>query len=153
MRDCVHQGNQSSGCSHNDVYTFLYRLLLLRPGHAVTTAIDGHRARIRKVGKSFYLLVNLQTQLSGGGQNQSTDVISGLIGDVTQSRQNKRCSFTGSRLGAGNQIMAVQNDRNRLLLDWCWFVKTHHVEAFLQVCMKIKMIETQLTLFKIFLHL
>ena len=84
-------------------------------------------------------LVDLAGQFTGGAQHQRAGMSSGpaslaslfltlsrrrgrhVFGDSVENRHGEGTGLACARLGAAQDVASLENDRDRLLLDWGWF--------------------------------
>ena len=66
----LQQRHESSGRGANNVYALLERMFLCAPGHAVVTAVNGNRTHRTEIPHAVYLLVDLQDQFAGWGNDE-----------------------------------------------------------------------------------
>ena len=100
----MHQIDQASWGSHDDLHTFLQGTHLGLNG---STTIDSfHMHTIDVLGKIADVIGDLQAQLSCGREYQSLGVPEGIINPL-QQWDTKGGGLTCTRLGQGNHIRLV----------------------------------------------
>jgi len=83
----------------------------------------GSQVQVAAIG--FHTGTNLGCQFSGGRDNQRTHRALPLgqrcFTETLQQRQGKTSGFAGTCLGAGHDVLSLQNHGNGFLLDRCRF--------------------------------
>ena len=117
----LHQVQQATRCSHQNVNAFFYFADL--GVHADATEYHGG-GQLQKFAVGLYRLFHLCGQLAGGGEHQRADARAAeFVGGATghrqfmQHRQYKGGRFASAGLGAAQQVMPGQHHRNGFSLD------------------------------------
>lgn len=125
-------GNQPPGCGNDDVNVVLYTAALLFIGNAVAAAENGYGADAGKIGEALNLLVYLLGKLASWRKYQRSSMVLILRAvNVFQYWQQIGAGFTGTGLSAGDDVLAIQNYRDGLLLDGSRSNEPHARNAFL----------------------
>ena len=100
--------NQSPGCGHHDVHA---APKLLNLAFLVDSAENGGGVKLDLLGVLEDVFLNLNGQLSGGRQDQSSDglKLSGIpvFGKPVDHRQAESGSFSGSSLCYAQDVLSV----------------------------------------------
>ena len=110
------QVTQAAGCGHQNVYAFPQFLYLGCLSH---TAKNYRAAQGQMTAVVFKALTDLDGQLPGGSEDESTDGVPGyrLAAQPLENRGGKGTGFSGARLGAAQHVPPRQGRGNGLLLD------------------------------------
>ena len=65
--------DKTAGCGYHDIGTHGKAAFFLFKADAVIASVDGGAGYVGEVGESFYLLVNLLGQLTGGDHDKAID--------------------------------------------------------------------------------
>ena len=122
---------EPSRCGDHYIGSHLQAAFLLVPLSSITASGYDKSGNGQKIGKSLELHIDLLGQLPGRGDNDSPYQIffRGSAGKQIEQRQYISCGFSGSGLGAGNQVLSVENDGNRCFLHGSRFLEIHSVES------------------------
>ena len=111
---------QAARCGHQDIDTAAQSLNLRINLHSAEDHCGLHR-QVLTIGD--HALLDLGGELAGGGQNQGTHRARSLAvvtaGQSLEQRLGKACCLTGTGLGAGHNIPALENDGYGLTLYRC----------------------------------
>ena len=119
----VHQA--AGGGDYDLAARFQLALLLVQPGAAVYADDLDVRQELRQV---LQVLGDLLGQLAGGAQDDSLGLQAGGV-HLGQDGDAERHGFAGAGGGLGNHIVAVQHQRDGLLLDLGHFGKAHGLRS------------------------
>ena len=120
-------GHEAAGGGDDEVCLAGEGSLFLVPGNAVAAAVDGFDAGVGEVRKAFGLLGNLNGQLPRGAQDQGFHPCTVDLRQVVEERQQEGGSFSGAGLGATDEVVAFQDERNGFGLDLGGFGVVHVV--------------------------
>ena len=120
----VHEVEQAARGGHQDIYT---RLQLSRLGMLRHTSENDGMAQLQMLAVGVKAFSDLYSQLPRRGQDQRLDGPLPAVGPAQfvqelEDRQRKGCRLAGARLGAGQQVSALEGQRNGLCLNGCWFL-------------------------------
>jgi hypothetical protein len=87
----------------------------LRP--FANSAVNRHAADLHIFTEINGRLVDLLSQLPGGGQHEDTHAPQGPAGQSLQDRQHEGGGLAGPGLRHAQHVIPPQNNRDRLLLD------------------------------------
>ena len=104
--------HQAAGRCHHDVRSVFQVFRLLPVAHAAVQQGHFQPGEFAVFGKGFRHLVR---QFAGGFQHQYLGLADGL--KLCQQGEGKSGGFSRSRLGGPNEVPALQNDGNGLLLN------------------------------------
>ncbi len=127
-------GDKPAGGSDDDVGAARDGFFALRKILAAAAAIHGNRRHAGEIGIGFYGLVNLRRQFAGRHDDKGLrEVGFARCHDFMDDGQHKGGSFAGAGLGDANEVFALQNQRDGLLLDGCGGGEIECVNAVQQV--------------------
>ena len=102
------------------------------------TAVDCHRLHLLlKAGKLTDLVACLHCQFPCGTEDQGTDTAAFLLRQLShlfQNRDTERRGFSGTGIGLADHIPALQQQRDRLFLNFSHFGKIQLCHSFQQRC-------------------
>ena len=126
---------------------FSMPFLLDVPALAVATAVDHRRREGRIVGEALELLVDLLRQLARRHDDQRFHHIVGVALDeqFVQQRQRIGRGLSRTGLGAADNVAALQNHRNRVLLHGSHLVEIHILKTVEDFILQVEFIETHKT--------
>ncbi len=105
----------------------------LLPGEcgAVGAAVDCHRGQGQIVGESFHLAVNLLGELAGGSHHDAVHrfLRFGQAVQAVDYREEVCGGLAGAGLGAGNGVVAVEDDVDSLFLNRSALLEVHGIEG------------------------
>ena len=147
-------GDQTPRRGDHHIGTAQHPLLLLLPAAAVAAAVNHRRRDGHIVGEPLQLRVDLHRQLARGNHDERLDhiVVVALDEQLVEQRQRVGRCLARTRLGAGDQVVALEDDRNGRLLHGGHLLEVHVVEAVEHLVFKIYFIESHIYLFIVFLH-
>ena len=109
-------------------------MLLLGEGLAVVAAVYGQAAHGDVVGEALHLLVDLSRQLVGWHHDDAFHLRVGLgVGEEVDEREEVCGGLARARLGAGYEVVAVEDEVDALLLDRCALLEVHGIECIKDV--------------------
>ena len=140
-------GDHAARSGDHHVGTAQHAFLLDVPALAVAAAVDDRRRDRGIVGKTLELLVDLLRQLARGHDDQRFHHIVGIPfqQQFVQQRQRIGRSLARSGLGTADNVAAIQNHRNRMLLHGSHLVEVHIFETVENFIFQIEFIETHKT--------
>ena len=143
----LQMGDHAARSGDHHVGTAQHAFLLDVPALAVAAAVDDRRRDRGIVGKTLELLVDLLRQLARGHDDQRFHHIVGIPfqQQFVQQRQRIGRSLSRSGLGAADNVAAIQNHRNRMLLHGSHLVEVHIFETVENFIFQIEFIETHKT--------
>ena len=102
------------------------------------TAVDCHRLHLLlKAGKLTDLVACLHCQFPCGTEDQGTDTAAFLLRQLShlfQNRDTERRGFSGTGIGLADHVPALQQQRDRLFLNFSHFGKIQLCHSFQQRC-------------------
>src|SRR5690606_28248140 len=120
---------QAAGSGNQNVHTFFQSSFL---SALFYSAKDDQVFQFQVSAISVETFFNLDGEFAGGRQYQCFDVRVAqiLFGKILEDGNGKSCRFSGSRLGGSQQVSALQNIGNRLLLYGCRVFVTLFLQRF-----------------------
>ena len=89
------------------------------------------------------LLVNLLRKFPCGYNNEGVQVTVIGLDHPVDNRKQISCRLAGTRLGTGNHIPALKNNRYRSFLYRGRLGKPHRIKAFLEFAVKVEVLKNQ----------
>ncbi len=131
---------QSSRCGDDHVGPHFQSALLARKFRAVGAAVYGEGADRQEIGKAFHLPVDLLHKLAGRSHDDAVDCVVGQVsvGDAVDYREKVGGGFAGSGLGAGHEVVSVEDYRDSLFLNGSALVKCHCVKGIEHIITEVK---------------
>ena len=107
--------------AHLEAFTLLFISVSIR------ASINRHAAHRHEIGKSLKLTVDLLGKLARGSHHHAIHRVIGIsaIGKHIDNRKEISGCFSCSCLGTCQQVPALHNHRNRLLLNRSAFIEMH----------------------------
>ena len=140
-------GDHAARSGDHHVGAVQHAVFLDVPALAVATAVDHRRREGRIIGEALELLVDLLRQLARRHDDQRFHHIVGVALDeqFVQQRQRIGRGLSRTGLGAADNVAALQNHRNRVLLHGSHLVEIHILKTVEDFILQVEFIETHKT--------
>ena len=131
----------TAGCSDDDVGAAFERGFLSAPYFTVGAAIDSDGADGYKIAEAFHLLIDLDGKFASRDENDGVYAGMRLSDNGVYCRQEIGGSLACASLRAGDEVVAVHDDRYCLFLDGSWDIKTHGVKTIQHFVGEVEVVE------------
>ena len=137
-------GDHAARRGDHDVRTHQHPAFLGVPALAVAAAIDHRRRDGQIIRETLELLVDLLRQLARGHDDDRFHHIVGIAPDeqLVQQRQRIGRRLARSGLGAADDVAALQNHGNRVLLHGSHFMEIHILETVEDLILQVEFVKT-----------
>ena len=114
----VHQRKESPRCGDDDLGPQRHTSSLLLPGDPVGAAVDSHGRDGEEVGKALYLLLDLDSQLSGRSHDDGVDFlrVTFASAQAVDDREEVGSGLASACLCAGDHVTTFEEERDRSFL-------------------------------------